>query len=148
MLVGFCVLASSAFAQSSSPAVAANAWIRTPAPSRPASGSVAQSIRLSRDQYFDTLFGAPSPLTATTASWAHIAQEISGPDISNTPEIPPIPDRVILTGTFAAYQSILTQSQRSIYTEVSFSVDRVLTGVKLQEFCKKELGQTGPFEFS
>jgi hypothetical protein len=125
------LLSSSILGQSSSP-LPANAWLRTPASSLRTTGSVSQSVRASRDQYFDTLFGAPSALTATTASWAHIGHEISAPDITKIPEIPQIPDRVILTGTFAKFESILSQSQRSIYTEVGFSVDRVLADPKGQ----------------
>lgn len=41
------------------------------------------------------------------------------------PEIPQNPDRAILSGAFANFQCILSQSQRSIYTELSFSVDHV-----------------------
>lgn len=105
----------------------ANAWLRTPTPYPPAADNAPQAARAARDQYFDAVFGARSALTPTTASWAHIAHDVSSPDIAKVPEIPEIPDRAVLSGTFASFQSLLSQSQRSIYTEVLFSVDHVFT---------------------
>ena len=45
---------------------------------------------------------------------------------AGAPELPLVPNRIILTATFTSHRSILSDSQRSIYTEVSFLVDDVL----------------------
>jgi hypothetical protein len=103
----------------------ANAWLGTPTPSPLTADTVSQPVRLARDQYVDTIFGSASALTTTTASLAHIARDNAVPDLTKLPEMPRNPDRAVLTGTFMKFQSLLSQSQRSLYTEVSFSIDRV-----------------------
>lgn len=119
--IGFCFVSASVFAQSAAPA---NAWLRTATSYPLQADSVSQSSRSVRDQYFDAVFGNPSPLKPETASWAHIGQDPSAAkDIAKFPELPTNPNRTIVSATFTKFQSVLSQSQRSIYTEISFTLD-------------------------
>ncbi len=99
--------------------------MQTATPSPLTADTAAPLLRTARDQYFDQIFGGVSALKPDTASWSHIAQAPFNPaDLTRIPELPANPDRTILTASFSSFKSVLSQSQRCIYTEINFSVDR------------------------
>lgn len=101
-------------------APAPNAWMLTPTPYLEWNKSVPAGIRAARDQFQDGMAG-DEPLTAPHA-------RAPGPGIGDgipPTDIRPIPERVVLTGRFKRETSVLSGSQRSLYTEVTVQVDKV-----------------------
>ena len=105
-----------------SPARAANGWMRIPTPYLFHNANVTPSTRTNRDQFWDN-FADPVPLTPESALRTAVSD---GAWYSNAPEIPEVPNRAVLTGTFVSYRSILTASGRAIYTDITFRVHQVL----------------------
>jgi hypothetical protein len=98
---------------------AANAWMRVPA--QDDKQSVTSSLRRERDSFWDKAIGAHEALTTTQPGMA-ISE---GAWSAEEPEIPKMPNRAIITGRFVSYRSILSVSERSIYTEVTISIEKV-----------------------
>jgi hypothetical protein len=103
---------------------AANAWMKTPSgaeilPSAP-------FHRSERDQFWDSTAATMRvPLTPDNAGAAALSEGAWSP---NSPELPELPNRTILTATFTSFQSILTASGRTVYTDISFRVHDVIEG--------------------
>jgi hypothetical protein len=115
---GSCELGSLPWRCTSKPAP--NAWMLTPTPYLEWNKNIAPSIRAGRDKYAEE--GAQElPLTDP-----HV--ELLGPGIGcglPKTEIPPDPNRVVLTGTFTKQRSVLSASERSLYNDVTVHVDKV-----------------------
>jgi hypothetical protein len=121
LLLGL-IAGGQAVPQSPATPAVANAWMKNPTPYLARFLSAPGATRQARDQFWDnTPLAARIALTPETAPLTAVSEGSWGP---NSPEIPEVPDRVILTATFATYQSILTRSGRVVYTEISFGVQR------------------------
>lgn len=103
------------------PAVGANAWMKTPTDASSAD-DVPGMIRMDRDRVWDGLIGARYALTPEEALRYGIGE---GASYAPVAEIPEFPNRRVLIGTFSRYRSILTFSTRAIYTEVTVDVTNV-----------------------
>jgi hypothetical protein len=109
------------------PKPAANAWMLTPTPYLEWNKDVPAPVRAQRDHFWDEVTHRESPLTAAGAGEA-FGEAFGGPDWSDDgtePEIPEVPDRAVLTATFAAHRSVLSASEKSIYTEITIRVEQV-----------------------
>jgi hypothetical protein len=84
--------------------------------------TVSPAIRYSRDQFWDRGIGARAPLTPETAGHYAVSEGSFPVDL---PELPEVPNRAILIGTFSGFRSMLTASRRAIYTEVTVDVTQV-----------------------
>jgi hypothetical protein len=73
--------------------------------------------------YFDGLIGKDRPLTPASARTTYLAE---GAFIGIPPEVPTVENRQVLIGTFVSFEPILSESKKSIYTEVVFHVEEVL----------------------
>ena len=100
----------------------ANLWMTYPVSWTPASDTVAASIRQERDQFFDDFIGLGVPLTPSNAKSAGFSEGVPSP---NQQEIPQLPNRTVVIGTFQSYQPVLSKSGRAIYTEVTLSVSNL-----------------------
>jgi hypothetical protein len=100
----------------------ANLWMTYPVTWVPASDTVAVSIRQQRDQFFDEIIGLGVPLTPANAKSSVFSFGVPSP---NQQEIPQLPNRTVVIGTFQSYQPVLSKSGRAIYTEVTLSVSNV-----------------------
>jgi hypothetical protein len=107
---------------STPPYRAANLWMTYPVPWSPATDAVPLDVRRERDKYFDDLIGLPSPLTPENARGSGLSE---GARLGAQPEIFDAPNRAILIATFSQYQPVLSNSGRSVYTEVTLSVQDV-----------------------
>ena len=119
-----CALATAASSQTapdtkSKPAC--NAWMLTPTPYLEWNKDIGPSVRAERDKYADELEDNETPLTAPHPDALGPGH---GGGISET-EILPVPNRVVLTGTFTTHRSVLSASEFSLYTEVTVRVDEV-----------------------
>jgi hypothetical protein len=82
--------------------------------------------RSERDHFWDsTAIAMRVSLTPENAGAAAVSEGVWSP---NSPELPELPNRTILTATFTSFQSILTTSGRTVYTDVSFRVHDVVEG--------------------
>ncbi len=119
-----CSLATAASAQTASEnksKPAPNAWMLAPTPYMEWNKGIAPSIRVERDKFADDLEGNETPLTVAEP-------RVLGPGHGGgmwKTEIPPVLDRVVLTGTFTTHRSVLSASEFSLYTEVKVHVDEV-----------------------
>jgi hypothetical protein len=103
------------------PYPAANLWMTYPVPWSPASDTLPMPVRQQRDQYFDGLIGLPASITPENMRSTGFGEGVS----LSTLEIPNVPNRSIVIGTFASYHPVLSRSGRSIYTEVVLSLSHV-----------------------
>lgn len=101
----------------------ANSWLRTPTVSPLAQDFVAPVVRADRDAYFDEIIGSRTPLTGLKDSFSVLSE---GSHLGQEEEIPKVPMRSVVIAQFQNFQSVLSSSHRSIYTEVTFKADRVL----------------------
>ena len=100
---------------------APNAWMLTPTPYLAWNKGITPSARAARDNDADDGEGNELPLTDPHA-------EPMGPGIGcglPEKEISIDPNRVVLAGTFTRHGSVLSASERSLYTEVTVQVDEV-----------------------
>ena len=121
--------ASACFALAQAPpvfthATSANNWMTaTVSPWRHFQSSLSPSIKKARDIYFDKLIGKELPLTPESARASHLSE---GAFIGIPPDVPGVENRQVLIGTFVSYEPVLSESKRSIYTEVVFRPEVVL----------------------
>ena len=101
-------------------APAANAWMFVPT-SVSQGTSVSSLVRAQRDSYWDQLIGMREPLTTTKL----VMGVSEGVWTADEPALPKAPNRAILTATFATHHSVLSASERCIYTEVNLHVEKV-----------------------
>lgn len=104
------------------PYPAANEWMTAPVLWLPANDPVPAAVRAERNQYFDAHIGFREPLTPATVTGAVLSD---GAYLGKQPEIPNLPNRTVVIGTFTASQPVLSNSGRSIYTEAQFLVTNV-----------------------
>ena len=107
---------------SQSPVAAANAWMKTPTDAK-LSDDVPGNVRAERDTVWDGLIGTPYPLTPDEAPHHGISEGAIGGELSQIPEIANVPYRSVLIGRFAAFRSVLTASNRAVYTEATIDID-------------------------
>jgi hypothetical protein len=79
-------------------------------------------LRAKRDAYFDGIIGNAAPLTVDNASSFHVSE---GSYLGTQPEMPQFDNRVIVIGQFTSYESVLSGSRRSIYTEAKILLSHV-----------------------
>ncbi len=122
-ILGFAAFGNSQGSQATGgpkpPAVAhANDWMRVPTPvSSP--DPVPPGIRLQRDQIFDSCCGYSRPLVPEGGDgWI-------GEEATVGPEIPDHPRRTIVIGKFTKARSVLTASQRAVYSELTIHVTHI-----------------------
>jgi hypothetical protein len=106
----------------------ANLWMTYPVSWTPAADTVAASIRQQRDEFFDDFIGMGVPLTPSSAKSRAFSEGVPSP---NQPEIPQLPNRTVVIGTFLSYQPVLSKSGRAIYTEVTLSVSNSSSALTL-----------------
>src|SRR5208282_1376063 len=102
---------------------AANAWMLTPTPYLEWNKNISPVLRAKRDSFWDEVTNREWPLTVEREAVA-----FGGPDWvddGRESEIPEVPDRVVLTATFSSHRSVLSSSEKSIYTEVTMRVEEV-----------------------
>jgi hypothetical protein len=103
---------------------AANAWMLTPTPYLEWNKDISPSLREERDRFWDDLSPREFPLTVKQGHGGGFG----GPDYwddGKQPEIPDVLDRAVLTATFSAHRSVLSASEKSIYTEITMRVQQV-----------------------
>lgn len=101
---------------------AANRWMQTPVDVRAQTDVVSTAERQARDAYWDDAIGASAPLSQPNA----IGTEMPlGDAMPNTPEFGDLGDGVWLIGKFEGYRTLLSASQRSVYTEIDLRVRHV-----------------------
>src|ERR1039458_6127661 len=111
-----CALATTASSQTapdnkSKPA--ANAWMLTPTPYLEWNKDIPPAVRSQRDAFWDEVTHREWPLTVRRDGAFGGGDRY---DNGTEPEIPEVPNRVILTATFTASRSVLSASEKSIYT--------------------------------
>jgi hypothetical protein len=106
-------------------AMAPNAWMKqVPQPSSQ-SPSVSPEQRGQRDAFADKAFGGAEPLTPDTAGRNHISE--GSVVYGNVPEIPPLgPESAVIVARFNSYVPVLSDSHRSVYTEINLAVQQVV----------------------
>jgi len=77
--------------------------------------------------FFESLFNLQKPLTPETAADVQSAEGSTYND-QNTPDIPSYPNRILIIGQIGSHESILSTSQRVIYSELATTVERVFEG--------------------
>ena len=104
------------------PKPAANAWMLTPTPYLEWNKGVAPSVRAERDSFWDSSSFRSIPLTSPSS----VSPAVGGGLIwDGDPEIRDEPNRAIATATFTSHRSVLSASERSMYTEVTLRVGEV-----------------------
>ena len=105
--------------------IAPNAWMKTPTPmSSP--DPVPAPVRALRDQYWDRFAPAREPLSQFLKHSGVNTEEGVWYFTPQTPELPALPHRAVLTGTFLGFRSVMTTSERMIYTDMIFRVHDLL----------------------
>jgi hypothetical protein len=102
---------------------AADAWMLTPTPYLEWNKDISASMRAERNRFWDEASMSPVPLTQNgSGRVTGGSYDLEGdPDeISNI-----FSHRVVLTATFTGHRSVLTPSERSLYTEMTLRVDEV-----------------------
>jgi hypothetical protein len=118
VLPSVCTAATSASA-------AANAWMKIPTPYPLANDTVDPEVRAARDRFVDAAFGLSKPLSLDQSEQSHIGKALNQSDTTSAPEIPVVLNRVTVSATFTSSQSVLSHSGRSIYTEITFTINRI-----------------------
>ena len=106
---------------------AANAWRLAPTPYLDWNKDVSPAVRAQRDAFWDEVTHREWPLTVRRVEGA-IGVGVGGPDYGDDgrqPEIPDVPNRAILTAAFTGDHSVLSASEKSIYTEIMMAVQQV-----------------------
>ena len=106
-----------------SPKPVADAWMLTPTPYLAWNKDISASMRAERNQFWDEASMSRVPLTQPgSARVTGGSYDLEGDpgEISNF-----FSHRVVLTATFTGHQSVLSLSERSLYTEVTLRVDEV-----------------------
>lgn len=98
---------------------AANKWMKVPFDLRGQVDTVSPGDRQARDAYWDKLIGSATRLSES-GPHGH-PMPIGFPDPS-APELGDLGDGVMVIGTFETYHSVLSASQRSVYTEIGLRI--------------------------
>jgi hypothetical protein len=101
---------------------ATNLWLKTPIPWDPKKDLVDHDVRSLRDAYFDATHGSATPLTHPDGN---VRAESEGSSFPPPPEIPLKPGQALLMAQFSSYSTVLSSSERTIYTEGQFHVENV-----------------------
>ena len=101
-----------------------NAWMKTPTPMS-SQDPVPVPVRALRDQLWDESGFPGSLIKDPMIRYAYVRQGCSFA-MQDEPELPPVGNRAILTGTFVGFRSVITKSERMIYTDITFRVHDVL----------------------
>jgi hypothetical protein len=101
---------------------AQNRWMKVPIDVRAQRNTATEAERLARDNYWDDLIGASMPLSQPNARAK--GMPLANPPI-NSPEYGDLGKGVWVIGKFVTYRTILSASQRSVYTEIDLHVQHV-----------------------
>jgi hypothetical protein len=101
---------------------AANKWMKAPVNLGTQPNPVLPGEREPRDTYFDNLIGASVPLSDPNAQERPLP---IGDAIASAPEFGDLGDGVLVIGKFESYRTVLSRSQRSVYTEIQLRVQHV-----------------------
>jgi hypothetical protein len=121
-VLGFAGTASPQARPTESSKPAADAWMLTPTPYLEWNKGISPSLRAVRNKFWDEAGMSDVPLTSPGSG------RVTGGsyDLTSDPhEISDFSDRAVLTATFTAHRSVLTPSERSLYSEVTLHVDEV-----------------------
>jgi hypothetical protein len=89
-------------------------------------------IRAARDEYWDHSIAAKTERLTPDNAGLTALSDASGP--ANSPEIPEFPQRAIVIAKFESFQSVMTASGRTIYTNIKFRVhDWIESATKISE---------------
>ena len=120
-IVATIVVSLSAFAQRVPPS-AAKTWMTEPVDLRTQTDSVPPDDRKARDAYWDRVIGSPVSLSNANAGLRPLPHVFVVP---TAPEFGDLGDGAWVIGKFESYQTILSQSQLSIYTEIGLRIQHV-----------------------
>lgn len=101
---------------------AANHWMKVPVDLRTQVDPVSTKERQARDAHWDNRIGASAPLSDPNAQGHSMP---IGDAILASPEFGDLGDGVMVIGRFESYRTILSASQRSVYTEIGFRIEHV-----------------------
>jgi hypothetical protein len=104
------------------PSNAANAWMMVPFDLRSQSRAVSVDDSKARDAYWDELIGSSLPLSNPSAREHPLPHADADP---TAPEFGDLGDGELVIGKFESYQTVLSVSLHSIYTEIGFRVQHV-----------------------
>ncbi|HSY11019.1 MAG TPA: hypothetical protein VK976_02415 [Verrucomicrobiae bacterium] len=117
------VLASAGFAQSTDSKPPADAWMKEPTPYLAWNNGISPELRAARNRFWDDASMSDIPLTqegSLRVSGGSYDMTWDSSEISDR-----LPNRTIVTATFTNHRSVLSTSERSLYSEVTFRVDKV-----------------------
>lgn len=98
---------------------AANKWMTVPVDVRAENDPIPPQDRNARDGYWDGLIGASAPLSDPNAQGHPMPIADAVPD---APEFSDLGDGVMAIAKFESYRTVLSNSQRSVYTEIGLRV--------------------------
>lgn len=101
---------------------AANKWMTVPIDVRTQPDPVSRDDRQGRDAYWDTRIGASAPLSDPNAKGRPMP---IGDAVVSAPEIGDLGDGVLVIGKFETYRTVLSASQRSVYSEIGLRIQHV-----------------------
>jgi hypothetical protein len=106
---------------------AANSWMLKPTPYLAWNQDIAPSVRAQRDANWDNAAFNKKPLTGPDVDLGNFSSCTGDYDMAWEPSDISIhvPNRAVLTATFAKFRSVLSASEISIYTEITLQVDEV-----------------------
>ncbi|HSY12032.1 MAG TPA: hypothetical protein VK976_07570 [Verrucomicrobiae bacterium] len=117
------VFASAGFAQSTGSKPPADAWMKEPTPYLAWNNGISPELRAARNRFWDDASMSDIPLTQEGSG------RVSGGSYDMAWDSLEISDKVasrtIVTATFTNHRSVLSVSERALYSEVTFRVDKV-----------------------
>jgi hypothetical protein len=104
---------------------AANKWRLTPIDVQSQPDQVPLAVRQARDAFADKFWGKPLPLSVERKSNFGIGEAIGLPPAGN-PEFPTMrPENFWVIAKFEGYSTLLSSTQRCIYTEIHYRIQHV-----------------------
>jgi hypothetical protein len=119
----FAVAASAQTTSEATSKAAASAWMSTPTPYLDWNKDISASARAERNKFWDEASMSPVPLTQPGSGRVVGGSYDMAWDRFEISDV--VKDRAVLTATFTGHRSVLTSSERSLYTEVTLRVDQV-----------------------
>jgi hypothetical protein len=122
-LLTICIAALAQAKPDNSSTPAADAWMKEPTPYLAWNSGISPALRAARDRVWEAGSMSDMPLTQEGSG------RVVGCDYDMTWETSELGNhlkhRVILTATFLDHRSVLSKSERSLYSEVTLRVDKV-----------------------
>lgn len=126
LLVAMLTYVSAVFAQAApgdSSKPTADAWMKEPTPYLAWNDGVAPELRAARDHFWDEASMSHGPLTQAGSGRVVGGSYDMTDDPSEISDL--LTNRTIVTATFTEHRSVLSDSERSLYSEVTLHVDKV-----------------------